>query len=111
MSADIYPENPSGPGPVLVRPARMMAGIAADEGAHGEAQAMRIAGAGYQGHLLQHFAGLGIIFGQALHAFGIALAVVGGGQPDETLIIERHVVTAYRAGRVGADADGVIDGP
>src|SRR6185437_716086 len=110
-SDNVYPEDPPDPGAVLVRPAGMVAGVTADEGALVEAQAMGIAGARFQGHLLQHFAGLWIIFGHALDTFRIPAAAVGGGEPDEALIVKGHVMTAHRIRGVIADADGVVDGP
>src|SRR6478609_3919081 len=87
-SNHFYTENPSHAGAVLVRPARVVAGIAADKGALVKAKAMRIAGAGLQSHLFQYFASLWVIFGHTLYALGIGAAAAGRGEPDEALIVK-----------------------
>src|SRR5580658_3013739 len=71
-SDEFNAEYPASAGTVLVRPAGMMTGVTADESALIETQAMRIARTGFEGHLLQHIASLGIIFGHALDSLRIA---------------------------------------
>src|SRR5581483_3420228 len=89
---------------VVIGPAGMDAGIAADQGAVVEFQPVRIAGVGQKIIGGGDLAGLAVILHQSRLSFLVAFAVIAEHQPDIALIVDGHVMGArlVRAG-IGRD--------
>src|SRR3954471_14022263 len=80
-------EHPACMGAVAIGPAGMDAGIATDQGAIVEFQAVRVAGAGQEIISSGDLTGLAVILHQSRLALLVAGAVIAEHQPDIVLVI------------------------
>src|SRR5258708_5869043 len=79
---EIDPEDPTSCWTIVIRPARMNAGIAANEGAIVHGKSVRIGRAGNELHRLKHSAGGGVILHQGGTSLREVLAVISHQLPD-----------------------------
>src|SRR5438270_69269 len=79
---EIDPEDPTSCWTIVIRPARMNAGIAANEGAIMHGKSVRIGRAGNELHRLKHFASGGVILHQGGTSLCEVLAVISNQLPD-----------------------------
>src|SRR6476660_8464113 len=109
-SDEIDLEDPAGRWTVVVGPAGMYAGIAADQLAVEHGQAVRVAGAREEVHGLYHPAGGGLVPHDTGPVLAVALAVVADNLPDGAVIPSNAVVTDPIGGLIERDQEFGLPG-